>query len=337
MRRLGALLLICLLVATGLATISDPSPARAVIATVLVNDSFTGAVIADPAVRATGSTCLTGAVQGSTPPPGVSPIGGCPAGLAGPIPPLGTQPGYLLLTDAANNRAGNLFYNRPIPSSAGIEAQFEIYMYGGSGADGITFFLVDGATELTATGGLGGSLGYAQRNAEPGVLGGYVGIGFDVYGNFYDDGEGRGHGCPTGQQSPSSQSGAIAPNTVVVRGPGANITGYCYMASTTNPASNPNRPTSTLPGRTRGHHVGQREAHRQPRHHAGAVAHHHGADRLQRRGRLPQRDRSDPCAAEPTADLQVRLLRIHRRQHRRAPRAQRAGRHRLPSARARTW
>ncbi len=218
-------------------------PAAAAPATILVNETFSGATVSDPLITGTGSTCLTGATA-STPT-----LAACPTAQSGPVPPRGVTPGYLQLTDAANNKAGAVFYNRPIPASAGIDATFELYQYGGTGADGITFFLVDGSTQLTATGGLGGSLGYAQRNGnEDGILGGYVGIGLDVYGNFYDDGEGRGNGCPTGQRSPSTQSGPIAPNTVVVRGPGSGQIGYCYMASTTLAGSPPNRPTSTLPG-----------------------------------------------------------------------------------------
>jgi hypothetical protein len=238
------------MVGLGLVSVATEVPrAVAAPATVLVNETFTGATVADPLINGNGMTCLTGAAQGSSPPPGQSPLKGCPAGLLGPIPPLGVVPGYLLLTDAATNKAGDVFYNRPVPASAGLEATFEIFMYGGTGADGITFYLVDGATNLTAVGGRGGSLGYAQRNAENGILGGYVGVGFDVYGNYYDDGENRGNGCPVGQKSPSSLSGAIAPNTVVVRGPGSGLVGYCYQTSTTNPLSNPNKPTSTLPGK----------------------------------------------------------------------------------------
>ncbi len=241
-RRVCVTLPVVAFLATSLTWVVGTTAASAAPATVLVNESFTGATVSDPLIRGTGATCLTGATTST------AQLAACPTSQAGPVPPRGTVPGYLQLTDAANNKAGAVFYNRPIPASAGIDATFEIYQYGGTGADGITFFLVDGATQLTATGGLGGSLGYAQRNAEPGILGGYVGIGFDVYGNFYDDGEGRGNGCPPGQRSPSTQSGPIAPNTVVVRGPGSGVVGYCYLRSTTDPASDPNRPTSTLPG-----------------------------------------------------------------------------------------
>ena len=218
-------------------------------ATVLVNETFSGATVSDPLIRGTGSTCLTGATTST------AQLNACPTSQSGPVPPRGTTPGYLQLTDAANNKAGAVFYNRPIPASVGIDATFETYQYGGTGADGITFFLVDGATQLTATGGLGGSLGYAQRNSEPGILGGYVGIGFDVYGNFYDDGEGRGNGCPPGQRSPSTESGPVAPNTVVVRGSGSGIVGVLLPAEHDRSGVEP-EPADLDASRTaRGHRV----------------------------------------------------------------------------------
>src|SRR5262249_24983284 len=159
--------------------------------TALVNETFSNSTVSDPNFTVQGRTCLTGA--NAPPPAGSANIPQCPANQSGPVPPRGVVPGYLQFTDAANNEAGSILYNRPIPSSAGVVATFEQWQYGGNGADGISFFLVDGATTLTATGGLGGSLGYAQRfTTEPGVKGAYLGIGFDAFGNFYNDGENRG-------------------------------------------------------------------------------------------------------------------------------------------------
>ena len=43
--------------------------------------------------------------------------------------------------------------------------------------------------------------------------GGYVGVGLDAYGNFYNDGEFRGTGCPAGQRSPTSQTRTDRPRT----------------------------------------------------------------------------------------------------------------------------
>ncbi len=213
--------------------------------TPLVNEKFEGAVVTDPNFGSQGRTCLTGA--SSAPPPGAANVPPCPVSQNGPVPPRGGLPGYLQFTDVANNIAGSILYNRPIPSSAGVVATFDQWQYAGSGADGIAFFLVDGATTLTTTGGLGGSLGYAQRNSEPGVVQGYLGIGFDAFGNFYNDGENRGNGCamkPPNLHNPNQ----LVPDVVTLRGPGNGLTGYCWLGSTT---TNTVPPTSALGGSLR--------------------------------------------------------------------------------------
>ncbi len=216
--------------------------------TVVVDETFTGTTVPDPAWIGLGQACLSGAAAGSTPGPRLQT---CDTQRQGPVPAIGVTPGYLQLTDAGNNEAGAVLYNRPIPATAGLSLTFEQYQYGGTGADGIGFFLVDGATELTQTGASGGSLGYAQKFSQQGLRGGYVGVGLDAFGNYYDDGEGRGKNCPPDQQSPSDRTGPVAPNVITIRGPGSGLNGYCYLSSTTDPASNPNSPTSTLPGRLR--------------------------------------------------------------------------------------
>lgn len=211
----------------------------------VTDETFTDASVDDSAWQALGGACLTGRpASGGT---GVVPS--CAAQQTGPVPAMGTTPGYLQLTDSAGNRAGSILYNRPIPATAGVSITFDQFQYGGNGADGIGFFLVDGSTDLTATGGLGGSLGYAQRGDEPGVEGAYVGVGLDAYGNFYGDGEGRGTGCPAGQQSPQRAEGANAPNVITVRGPGSGLIGYCWQGATVQaPVA---RPVSTLDGTLR--------------------------------------------------------------------------------------
>jgi autotransporter-associated beta strand protein len=55
-----------------------------------------------------------------------------------------------------------------------------------------------------------------------GLNGGYVGVAFDPYGNFSTTNEGRQGGPGT----------ALQPNTVVVRGPGQDTSGYNYLAGT---------------------------------------------------------------------------------------------------------
>lgn len=214
----------------------------------LLTETFTGSSVADPGFQPLNSTCLTGA--SGPPPAGASTTGPCTdAGqTTPPVPTPGQTPGWLQLTDQGGFHKGGLLYNRPLPGNGGLQVTFEQYQYGGTGADGISFFLVDGSADLTSAGGDGGSLGYAQRNLDPGVNGGYVGIGLDAYGNFANDDENRGLNCASDQKSPVPTTRQV-PNTVTLRGPGQGIDGYCFLASTI--AADPTSPsgyTSTLPG-----------------------------------------------------------------------------------------
>lgn len=243
----------CLIAATALAVApasADPPTGGSTI----VQETFTGATVPDPAWTVQGDTCLTGAT--AAPPAGAASIPTCANFRVGDVPAIGT-PGYLQLTDERLQTAGSVLYNRPVPATAGVSITFDQYQYGGTGADGIGFFLVDGATNLTATGAPGGSLGYAQRRAgqgqfEPGVAGGLLGVGLDAFGNYYNDGEARGTGCPADQGSPSTAEGPIAPNVITLRGPGQGTVGYCYVASTTPPVppADPDNPGTTLNGGT---------------------------------------------------------------------------------------
>jgi Ca2+-binding RTX toxin-like protein len=154
-------------------------------------------------------------------------IGGGLPGNSGisPNPPVDPDgEGALRLTNATNNQATYVLYNNPIPSSAGLVIEFDFYAYGGStpGADGISFFLADGSNPPRQAGAFGGSLGYANNNqppaAGPGVQGGYLGIGFDEYGNYSNPTEGR-LGGP-----------GFTPDAIAVRGSQAN--NYAYLTGT---------------------------------------------------------------------------------------------------------
>ena len=125
-------------------------------------------------------------------------------------------PGYLQLTDTLLSGVSDILYNRPIPATAGLIATFDQWQYGGSGGDGRAFFLIDGATPLTQIGGRGGSLGYAQLLTMPGILGGVLGLGLDVFGNYYNDDEGRGVGCTPPLTPPFPT--ALARDVVTLRG-----------------------------------------------------------------------------------------------------------------------
>lgn len=98
----------------------------------------------------------------------------------------------------------------PFATSAGLQVVFKTVTYegdsGGSGkdgADGMAFFLMDGAYAPYDTGAFGGSLGYTCSNSNndstlrtdgtprgyDGLAHGYLGLGIDEYGNFLNQGD----------------------------------------------------------------------------------------------------------------------------------------------------
>jgi len=113
----------------------------------------------------------------------------------------------------------------PIPATnKTVYASFEYKMWGpdSSLADGLSFFLYDGSSGFSV-GADGGSLGYAQKSNQSGVSGAFLGVGFDVFGNYANASEGRNGGyANTG----------LFPNAVSVRGSGNGRTGYEYLMGT---------------------------------------------------------------------------------------------------------
>lgn len=157
--------------------------------------------------------CLTAATPPPSPSPGIIP--GCQSPA---IDSSGN--GALRLTNNTGNQSGFVIYNTSLNELQGLEVVFDMFMYNGSGADGISFFLIDGSYAPTVAGANGGSLGYAQKSGTgccdaPGLVGGFVGIGFDSYGNYSNPTEGRVGG-----------PGQI-PETVALRG--AASTSYSYV------------------------------------------------------------------------------------------------------------
>ncbi|MBD2508083.1 DUF4347 domain-containing protein [Nostoc muscorum FACHB-395] len=125
--------------------------------------------------------------------------------------------GALRLTSATSDQASFVIYNRPINASNGLSITFNIHAYGGTGADGISFFLIDGNANPTAAGSTGGSLGYSSNGSTPGLVGGYLGVGFDEFGNFSKSVYGAG--------GPGAR-----PDSIAVHGSQANS--YNYLAGT---------------------------------------------------------------------------------------------------------
>ncbi|MEO6729203.1 MAG: gliding motility-associated C-terminal domain-containing protein [Candidatus Dojkabacteria bacterium] len=126
--------------------------------------------------------------------------------------------GYLRLTNNDLDQKGFIYGTNNITSQDGLKMEFEYYIYGGTGADGISFFLFDASANPFSIGGFGGSLGYSQFTlttpVSPGVSKGYLGIGIDEYGNFSNPIEGR-QGGIAGPTPPG-----LRPNSVTLRGKG---------------------------------------------------------------------------------------------------------------------
>jgi Ca2+-binding RTX toxin-like protein len=153
---------------------------------ILLEESFRNSDVADKSYRVEVGT--VGGVQSAQPfltarPDGAAPTGGL-AGNSGTVDPNGE--GALRLTSNAGNQSAFVLYDKPISAADGLSITFDFFSYNGStGADGISFFLVDAAeTRPITAGGFGGSLGYANTVGATGIEGGYIGIGFDEFGNF---------------------------------------------------------------------------------------------------------------------------------------------------------
>jgi len=106
--------------------------------------------------------------------------------------------GALRLTNGtpAYQQNGAIISNTPFPAGEGIQVTFTTYTYGGDnsgghGADGIGFYLLNGS-QTPNIGAWGGSLGYTCSNQNPpydGMVGAYLGLGIDEYGNFLNQGD----------------------------------------------------------------------------------------------------------------------------------------------------
>ncbi|MGD0608398.1 MAG: hypothetical protein ABSA53_33030 [Streptosporangiaceae bacterium] len=207
-------------------TVSAPSAMAA--GTVLFSQTFhdntldgpAGSLALPTAPAASGNTaCLSASGNASG-----SPLASCPTS-----PDAGGS-GKLRLTQNITNQEGGVFASTSVPTSQGLDVTFNSYQYGGTqGADGLAFVLaaVNPANPITpaAIGQSGGALGYSAPSSNvSGLSYGYLGVGFDVYGNYSNRYEGL--GCT----DPANIAGPMA-GQVVVRGPGNGGTGYCALAS----------------------------------------------------------------------------------------------------------
>ncbi|MFM7424765.1 MAG: DUF4347 domain-containing protein [Elainella sp.] len=206
---------------------------------VILNETFTGNTVTGTWLFGQGGASAQPFLTAS--PNVTAPPGGLP-GSASPIDPAGA--GTLRLTNNANNQSAFVIYNTPFASNAGISIEFDFFAYDGtglgtaSGGDGISFFLIDGATTAVTAGAFGGSLGYAQKIVDgiTGIEGGYLGIGLDEFGNFSNQRDFSSGGI---QRSGPAGSTDPVPDSVSLRGRvgASGLTGYDFIAG-----------SGTLPG-----------------------------------------------------------------------------------------
>ena len=166
---------------------------------------------------------------------------------------VGNGKGYLQLTDNSSGKSGAVLYNQAIPSRQGLDITFDEYMYhttsqgdyGSTGADGMSFFLADGAATLDKPGAAGAGLGYASKDddttdglndKEEGIAQGVLGIGLDMFGNFSK--EHAGNREVGGESCPKASGGTS--DSVTLRGAGAMdssgkwMDGYCRLDTRAN-------------------------------------------------------------------------------------------------------
>lgn len=132
--------------------------------------------------------------------------------------------GWLRLTQDLDSQASFVYNNNAISTAYGIVLQFDYVVWGAESTlgDGFAVALFDATVESPSAGGVGGSLGYAQRYSTGGLDGGVIGFGFDTFGNFSSS-EDKKEGGP-----------GKTPRAIAIRGSmGATRTdGYEYITGT---------------------------------------------------------------------------------------------------------
>lgn len=215
----------------------------------LLDESFKNSTFGDANWTTADSACLTAATSGSLK---------CKNTQDSSDIQGENGKGYLQLTDNSENQKAAVLYNQPVISKSGLHVTFDYYMYQTSGAgkyttpaDGISFFLTDGAATLSKAGTSGAALGYATSDDDgigdsskrgEGVAQGVLGIGFDRFGNFSQQNatgtkSGSSYARVTGGEDCGQWQDPKGANSVTVRGAGKTDSdgnwnnGYCIVAS----------------------------------------------------------------------------------------------------------
>ena len=194
-----------------LATVAAPLAVRA---QSLISEDFTGTATSSSWYFFNGACLTAGSQSGIEPSAGVpgrvpgcttlvssyyrEPLVGGQNGVAGAVQTLPDPAGQgaLRFTNGAPGgyaQNGAIISTMPFSTGQGVSVTFKTVTYrgdsggaGGDGADGISFFLMD-ASQPPNIGSWGGSLGYSCSNANPpydGLVGAYLGLGIDEFGNF---------------------------------------------------------------------------------------------------------------------------------------------------------
>lgn len=191
-----------------------------------------GAVVMPAPPAGTNTACLTATGNTTT---GV--LRSCPASGTAPWVNDANGSGTLSLTPQQTTKVGGVLAATSVPTAQGLDVRFTMHQYGNTSqpADGIAFALsaVDPTNPAAPPniGPTGGSLGYSAYSTNRGLANGYLGFGFDVYGNFSNTTY-QGSGCGT---SPYTRAG-LTPKQVLVRGPGHGTVGYCGLNGTATSA-----------------------------------------------------------------------------------------------------
>ncbi len=99
----------------------------------------------------------------------------------------------LRMVDATQNKFATLEYTRAQPTTAGINISFTLAQWGGSGADGMAFYLRSGSSAAgSAYGAAGSSMGYTPERpvgvpgapSYPGMVGGLLAVALDKFGSI---------------------------------------------------------------------------------------------------------------------------------------------------------
>ncbi|MFC8424652.1 hypothetical protein ACFUN7_27875 [Streptomyces sp. NPDC057236] len=124
--------------------------------------------------------------------------------------------GSLQLTPNAKQTSGTALLDEAFPSSYGVAIDFAYEVEPGSTpGDGFSVYLIDGSA-TTGPGATGAGLGYSRTERKRGVTQGYIGIGFDHYGNYASD--------LAGPRGPGR-----TPNMVGIRGSGNHHDGFAWL------------------------------------------------------------------------------------------------------------